>query len=104
MQLFNLCVISAAANIAKEECVEIRHSRECWAWNMGKWVEPASVHEDAQEQEYCCCREAAGPSRDAGEKTTCGHFLCDVKKRFICHIQCLREYATDLEIICHMTD
>lgn len=77
MQFFNLCVISAATSIIEEEGVEIRHSREGRAWDFGKRVEIASIHEDAQERDDCCCGKAAG-----GERTS-DHCLSDTKEAIL---------------------
>ena len=63
MQLFNLGVISASADIVEEECVEMRHRRESGARDFGKRMEMASVHQDASEPNDGCCREISGPGQ-----------------------------------------
>ncbi len=77
MQLFNLCVISAATSIVEEEGVEMRRSREGRAWDLGKRVEVASIHEDAQERDDCCCGKVAGRER------TSDHGLSDANEAIL---------------------
>lgn len=77
MQLLNLCVISATTSIIEEEGVEMRHSRKGRAGDFGKRVEVASIHEDAQERDNCCCGKVAGRER------TSDHSLSDAKEAIL---------------------
>ena len=83
MQLFNLCIISASADIAEEECVEMCHRCESRAWNFGKWMEIASVHVDTNEPNDGRCREITNPRRRPTKREVACYHCCRVKSLII---------------------